>query len=456
MGILLLGVFAFFTAFLYDSDAYSSEEAINVAAEASAGGASAESADKVDAAVVASLEALPELLAEPVEAERCSMDHVSSTDIKIKRNDTFYTIMLSLGVPVTEILEMVRSADGVYDLKSFKEGDVLKVTSVAGDVERIDFKYSDIGGVFVERGELKGGKRGFVSASYELPHSVEEVFVKGVISSSFYEAGVEAGADPSVIMNLSDIFAWDVDFATDIRKGDGFSVIYDALYVEGVPMQAERIHAAEMYNNGKRHIAIYFKGADGRGEYYDEEGRTLRRALLKSPLRYSRISSYFSKKRYHPILKKYKAHHGIDYAAPKGTPVESAGDGRVVFAGWKGGYGKYIIVRHNSTYSTAYGHLSRIKKGVRKGSRVEQGKVIGYVGSTGLSTGPHLHYEVRLNNKVVNPLAIKSTPRKALGSDDMKAFVVIRDEVLRKLDTSDAPQDIPNADDEVPLKVASR
>ncbi len=351
---------------------------------------------------------------------------------RVDRNDTFYSILAGLDVPAEDILMMVDSARKVYDLSRLKKGDVLRVSTVDGAVRSVEYLYSELEGVLIERAE--GRRDGPFSARiFEVPHRVETKLVSATIESSLYEAALDAGANPHVILLLSDIFAWDVDFATDIRRGDSFRVLYEVIVVDGRPIKTGRVLAAEMVNAGRRFTALYYEDETGRGDYYTPEGKSLSRTLLKSPLRYRRISSHFSKKRYHPVLKKYTPHHGIDYAAPTGTPVEAAGDGRVVFAGWKRGYGYFVRIRHNSTYTTAYGHFSRIRKGIKKGVRVRQGEVIGYVGSTGLSTGPHLHYEVKVRGRLVNPLSIKSSPRRSIDKKEMKRFTALRDRMLASL-----------------------
>jgi murein DD-endopeptidase MepM/ murein hydrolase activator NlpD len=328
--------------------------------------------------------------------------------------------MSALGVQPDEILGIARKSRGVYDLRHLKKGDTFYVKMVDGEPVRIEYRRGYLEGLIIERGA--GAAGGWRAERLEVPYLAEPTLVKGVIENSLYEAGLRAGLDTGIIHALSDIFAWDVDFAMDIRKGDAFSILYETIYVDDLAIGTGRILGAEVVNSGKRYRAIYFEDTKGRGGYYNESGRSISRTLLKSPLRYRRISSYFAKRRFHPVLKKRLPHHGIDYAAPSGTPVESSGDGRVVFAGWKKGYGKYIKIRHNSKYTTAYGHLSRIKKGIKKGRRVSQGAVVGYVGSTGLSTGPHLHYEVIVRGKHVNPLRIKTASKRAVGNKDMPEF----------------------------------
>ncbi len=360
-------------------------------------------------------------------------ESVTTVEVNVRRNDTFYTILDSLGVPAEEIVRIAGEAGGIYDLGRVAEGDRVRVTKVDGALERVEYLYDDLEGIVIERDdEVEGG---FRAERFEVPYRIEEAAVTATIENSLYEAGIKSGAPPKVIMELSDIFAWDVDFSTDMRKGDTFSVLYETMVVDGEPVRVGKILGAEVVNAGERYVAIYYRDGSGQAGYYDLNGRSLKRTLLKSPLRYRRISSYFTNRRYHPILKRYRPHHGIDYAAPKGTPVEASGDGRVVFAGWKRGYGNFIVIRHNSIYTTAYGHLSRIKKGIKKGRRVAQGEVIGYVGSTGISTGPHLHYEVKVRGRLVNPLSIKSSPRRSLSGEELEAFLAVQKDVLAKLST---------------------
>jgi len=356
---------------------------------------------------------------------------VERHDIRLGSDDSFYGVMVSLGVDGAEVSRIVRATRPLYNLRRLKKDTTLKVTTVDGQWSRVEYKVDDFDVLVIEKDGSDA--KGVTARMVELPYEVREKLVSGTIDNSLFEAGVKAGADPQVLMELSDIFAWDIDFASDIRRGDKFSILYEYIYVDGRPLRTGKILGAEMDNNGRNYKAIFYETEDGTGGYYDAEGKSLRRTLLKSPLRYRRISSYFSRRRYHPILKKYRPHHGVDYAAPVGTPVEAAGSGRVVFAGWKGGYGKYIKIKHNNSYSTAYGHLSRLKRGIRKGMRVSQGDIIGYVGSTGISTGPHLHYEVWRGKRLVNPLGIKSSPTGRVPEKEFQRFVSLRDRLSARL-----------------------
>ncbi|MDQ6646717.1 MAG: peptidoglycan DD-metalloendopeptidase family protein [Pseudomonadota bacterium] len=227
-----------------------------------------------------------------------------------------------------------------------------------------------------------------------------------VIENSLFGAGNKAGLDEGMMVKLADVFKYDIDFLKDIRSGDSFTVIYDDIYRDGAYYQSGDIIAAEFLNHGQRYTAYRFKKSDGSYDYYSEEGRPLRKSLLRTPVAFSRISSRFSLARKHPILGYSRAHKGVDYAAPTGTPIHAAGDGVIVYRGWERGFGNFVLIKHSAEYSTAYGHMSRFESGERVGSHVRQGQVIGFVGMTGLATGPHLHYEVRVFGKQENPLTI--------------------------------------------------
>jgi murein DD-endopeptidase MepM/ murein hydrolase activator NlpD len=270
----------------------------------------------------------------------------------------------------------------------------------------------------------------------ETPTRMETRLAAGSVSTSLWQSAVAAGLPPAVILDVADVFAWQVDFATDIRKEDAFAVIYE---VEIFPDGAEEpgtVLAARFVNRGTAFYAFRFAVAEGREDYYNLEGRSVRRAFLKSPLRYRYISSGFSRSRYHPILKKRRPHLGIDYAAPAGTPVSALGDGVVIWKGWKGGFGNYIEIRHNDAYVSCYGHLRGYAKGLRKGKRVAQGEIIGYVGSTGLSTGPHLDFRVRYRGSYVNPLKLKSPPTEPVPEALREEFFALRDRYVKLLDSA--------------------
>jgi murein DD-endopeptidase MepM/ murein hydrolase activator NlpD len=258
--------------------------------------------------------------------------------------------------------------------------------------------------------------------------------VAGRVESSLWNAMVDSEASPQLAVMLSHIFGWTIDFF-GIQKGDEFRIIYGQEYVDDQPLNSFSIKVASFRASDSTYYAIPFV-QDGEELYYNEKGNSLEGAFLKAPLDYYRISSRFTGSRYHPVLKRYRAHHGVDYAAPTGTPVYAIGSGKVIDKGFQAnGGGNYVKIRHNSTYTTTYMHLSRFAKGLKVGDMVAQKEVIGYVGSTGLSTGPHLDFRVYENGKPVNPLTIKSQPKKPISEENRQAFQQTCDSLLHRLST---------------------
>jgi murein DD-endopeptidase MepM/ murein hydrolase activator NlpD len=264
--------------------------------------------------------------------------------------------------------------------------------------------------------------KGFVSSERALKLDAHTVIKSGEIRTSLFAATDTAGIPDGIATQLAEIFSADIDFYRDLRKGDRFSLVYETLNHRGQPIRTGRILAAEFTNNQKVFSAFWFQSEDGKGGYYTADGKNLRKAFLRSPLEFSRVTSGFTSARFHPVLQTWRAHKGVDYGAPTGTKVRSVADGVVEFSGSQGGYGNMLILKHQGSYSTAYGHLSRFAAGIRKGTRVSQGETIAYVGQTGLATGPHLHYEFRVNAQQVNPLAMTLPAAIPLEASQIKQF----------------------------------
>ncbi len=294
---------------------------------------------------------------------------------------------------------------------------------------------------------------GFEAQVTELDFETRPARTSGQIRSSLFEAAARAGVSDSTIMKLAGIFASQIDFVLDLREGDFFTVVYEEMWRDGGKLDEGNILAAEFVSQGKTHRAVRYQAADGRVSYFTPEGRSLRKAFVRAPLAFSRISSEFNPRRRHPILNTIRSHSGIDYAAPAGTPVSAPGDGKVVFAGQKGGYGNVLILDHGNGVTTLYGHLSRFAKSMGAGRRVSQGDVIGFVGATGLATGPHLHYEYRVNGKQMNPRTVKlpegSTPIDA--SERQRFFRAVAP-LVQRLNADDGMQ----ANGKVPAPVADQ
>jgi murein DD-endopeptidase MepM/ murein hydrolase activator NlpD len=261
--------------------------------------------------------------------------------------------------------------------------------------------------------------------------------VAGVINSSLYQTLVDAGAHPYLVNKLEDVYAWSIDFYR-IQVGDQFKAIYDELYVDGERIGIDSLRAAWFKYRGTEFYAVHFN-QDGLGSYYDPEGNSLQKAFLQAPLKYSRISSRYSKRRFHPVLKRYKSHLGTDYAAPTGTPIRTTGNGTVIAASYTKGNGNYVKIRHNSLYTTQYLHMSRFAEGVRKGVTVKQGQIIGYVGSTGLATGPHLCYRFWKNGTQVDPFLEKLPPAFPVKKERKSEYDRLRDRMIDELDAIALP-----------------
>lgn len=317
-----------------------------------------------------------------------------------------------------EIHEAALKCREVYALSKLKAGRPYRLEIEDGRFKRFIYEIDD------ERMlVLSGSGQEFEAAREDIHYDVETVVVHNEIRSSLFEAVDEIGESPSLAVRLSEIFAWDIDFVRDIRKGDSFRAVVQKRYRDGEFAGYGAVTAAMFVNQDHEFKGFLYADKDGRPSYFEENGRSLRKAFLKAPLAFSRISSGYSMSRLHPILKVRRPHPGIDYAAPRGTPVKAVGDGIVVKAGWDNGGGRFVRVRHNSVYETSYMHLSGFARGVKSGARVSQGQVIGYVGSTGLSTGPHLDFRMKKNGSYVNPGRIVSPPCEPVPKEEMKRFL---------------------------------
>ena len=257
--------------------------------------------------------------------------------------------------------------------------------------------------------------------------------VQGKIQSSLFVDGQNAGMSGKLIMNMARLFNFDIDFGSELQKGDYFGVIYEAEYVDGERIGTGDILAAEFINNNKQYRVVRYEDQNGNVDYLDEEGRSRRKMFIRTPLNFTRISSKFTNKRWHPVLKRWRSHKGVDYAAPTGTPVWATGDGKIHIIGRQSGYGKVIYIKHGK-YVTVYGHLNGFKRGLKKGDHVKQGQVIGYVGQTGLATGPNLNYEFRIHGKHVNPLSAKLPVQDPIDRSKMKHFLATAKPLFKSLD----------------------
>ncbi|MES9874448.1 MAG: peptidoglycan DD-metalloendopeptidase family protein [Candidatus Sedimenticola sp. 6PFRAG7] len=321
----------------------------------------------------------------------------------VKSGDSLARIFSRLGLSANLLHRIVHSGKQAKELASIRPGETLRVRLDDEDnlLELIHRRSPILSLQILPEGES------FSAQLIERDLEKRTATVSGTITDSLYQSAQLAGLDDSLIMELANIFGWDIDFALEIRSGDRFSLIYEENYLDGDKYGNGNILAAEFINRGRVVQALRYEDDKGRSSYFSPDGKSMRKAFLRAPVDFRRISSRFTRERYHPVLGKKRPHRGVDYAAATGTPIKASGDGKVIFRGRKGGYGRTVIIQHGQSYTTLYAHMSKYRSKVKSGSRVSQGQVIGYVGKSGVATGPHLHYEFRVNGVHRNPLTIK-------------------------------------------------
>jgi murein DD-endopeptidase MepM/ murein hydrolase activator NlpD len=353
----------------------------------------------------------------------------AAVDVIVRRDDTLDGIFRRLQLSVTD-LAAIRQLPGIrQSLDLLRPGDVISLTHLNGEVVSLQRRVSDTETLQVAR----TAPGAFESKIVENAIEVRTVPVHGQITSSLFKAINDAGASDGVALQLAEVFRYDVDFAQELQPGDTFTLVLEKLWRDGEFLRDGDIVAAEFVNDGRTYRAVRYATPDGRTEYYTPDGKSLRKAFLRAPLQFTRISSGFGMRR-HPVLNTMRAHKGVDYAAPVGTPIRAAGDGRITFRGVKGGYGNVIVLAHSSGVETLYAHMHRFAKGVFVGKRVKQGELIGYVGMTGLASGPHLHYEYRVNGVHRNPASIKTAPVEPLQAKYRADFERKTRDLLARLD----------------------
>ncbi len=326
-------------------------------------------------------------LAEPATLTEAALG-LSTIEVIVRRNDTLERIFRNLELSLADLASLRAVPELRAHLDRLHPGELLRISTRAGEFFGLERRLSPSETLKVVRGQ-----DGFATDLIENPIERIQRTATGEIRSSLFQAANSAGISDATALKIAEIFAWDIDFVLDIQPGDRFAVTYEQLSQDGEPLGDGDVLAAEFVNNGQVYRAVRYAAPDGSVSYFTPEGGSLRKAFIRAPVEFTRISSRFNPNRRHPVLNRMRAHRGVDYAAPIGTPVRAAGDGRVRFVGWKGGYGKVVELEHAGQVRTVYGHLSRFARGLDRGDRVRQGEVIGHVGMTGLATGPHLHYE---------------------------------------------------------------
>ncbi|MDH6306095.1 murein DD-endopeptidase MepM/ murein hydrolase activator NlpD [Parabacteroides sp. PF5-5] len=360
------------------------------------------------------------------------IDSLSVTEYPIKSGDNPASIFGKLGFSPAKADSISKASTDVLDPTKLRAGmnySVFTTSDSAAVIRYIAFAKSMTDFAIID---FTGDS--ILAYEYNKDISLNRHYAEGTLNSSLWNVLKASGVDPLLAIKISDVFAWQIDFY-DVKEGDSFQVLYDIAYIDDtIPLNIVRIEGAKFTHQSKDFYAIPFT-QDSIFEYFDEEGNSLRKAFLKAPLDFFRITSRFSNSRFHPVLKRYRAHHGVDYAAPVGTPVKTIGEGTVVARAYENGGGNYVKIKHNSVYTTTYMHLSKFAKGLQVGKRVQQGEVIGYVGSTGLSTGPHLDFRVHKNGQAINPLTMEVPPGDPVKPELRDSFLLEKQRVLAELDS---------------------
>lgn len=367
--------------------------------------------------------AAPEVEPEPaVEAQR----------ISVKPGDSLSGLLSAAGVRAEDWLALAKIDGDARRLRTLRPGESFDLV-VDDNARLVSLAYalSPLESLHITRGPNES----FLQARVERPYRTQTHQLSGTITDSLYLSARQMGLSDRMVMQLADIFAWDIDFERDVRRGDRLQVVYEQAYeIDGeAPLGNPRVIAVQYQQRDRALQAVHFTPAEGRAGYFNADGRPMRKAFLRTPVEFTRISSRFSKARKHPVLNKIRAHRGVDYAAGHGTPIRATGDARVAFAGTKGGYGRTIVLEHNGKYRTLYAHMSRFARGLRQGSRVRQGDTIGYVGASGLATGPHLHYEFHVNGVHVDPLGVALPAADPLPKTEMPRFAAHAEPLIARL-----------------------
>lgn len=370
-----------------------------------------------------------DLAADPADAVDVADLEAATVPRRLQRGQTLDGVFESLGVVPQERLELIQLVSSKVDVRRLRPGNVYQPYFDGGRLTRFDLEVDG-------RGELRllGGLDRWSSSYREYERSSQLMAVRGRLDGGFEQAVRDAGGEAALAYKIAKVFQWDLDFNRDLRLGDEFEAVYERVYLDGQYRGLGEVVAA-VYRGGQRELRAYRYGEEG--GYYDAGGRPLEKMFLRSPMEYSRVTSRFSRRRYHPVLKRYRPHYGVDYGAPTGTPARVTATGTVISAGWNGGAGRMVKVRHPNDYETAYLHLSGYASGVRAGARVRQGDVIGYVGSSGLATGPHLDYRVKHHGRWIDPQTLDNLPADPIPLEQHDQFQVWRQLVDQALSSGE-------------------
>jgi murein DD-endopeptidase MepM/ murein hydrolase activator NlpD len=358
----------------------------------------------------------------------------STIEVVVMRNDTMDRLFRRLELNLADLASLRDLPDLRTQVDKLKPGERLLFKHRGSELVGLERKLSDSETLKVTKDE-----NGFSSDVLENPLELHTRTASATIQNSLFQAAGEAGLTDRVAFDLAEIFQYDIDFVLDIQQGDRFTVVYEEVFQDGMPLRIGNILAAKFVNEGREYRAVRYIDSQGHGQYYSPDGKSLRKAFIRAPVQFSRISSRFNLSRKHPVLNRIRAHKGVDYAAPTGTPVRAAGEGRVKFIGRQGGYGNVIELEHGSGVVTVYGHLSRFASKLQRGQRVELAQVIGFVGMTGLATGPHLHYEYRVRGAHKNPQTVALPDADPVSATERERFLTTTADLVNTLDLPAGP-----------------
>mgnify|MGYP006277672457 CR=1 FL=1 len=350
----------------------------------------------------------------PAEPPRSKIDW---QQFEIASGDTLSSLFKKAGFNDGIMLSVIHGDGDAEKLQRLYAGETIRFgINKDGELAAIELQRSLLESLKISRNE-----EGYTGETVIREPKIRPAFASGVIDGSLYLAAKDAGLNDRLAMEMAGIFGWEVDFVYDVRKGDRFEVVYEELYLDGKKFKTGEILSARFINRDSEHVALLYTNSNGESDYYTPEGKSMRKAFLRVPIN-ARVSSPFNLQRRHPVLDVVRPHEGTDYAAPPGTPIKAAGSGRVKFSGWKGGYGRTVVLQHGDNITTLYAHMRGIARGIKNGTRVKQGQTIGYLGSSGMVTGPHLHYEFRVNGVAKNSRTVKLPDAKPIPASEMARF----------------------------------
>ena len=354
---------------------------------------------------------------------------------KVKSGDSLSKVLSNKGISAQDIYKVSLADKKQRTLLQMRPGQILNFTTneASGELTRLTLILNRLDSVTFERNDNE-----FSRTDTSRTPEIVQTYKEAEINNSLFVDGLRSGIEQSLLIELANIFGWDIDFALDIRKGDSLSILYEEKFLDGEKIGHGNIIAAQFINNGRTYQAIRYKTGKG-ANYYTPDGLAMRKAFIRTPVDFTRISSKFNPNRLHPIFKTSRPHRGVDYAAASGTPVKAAGDGKISFAGKQNGYGNVVIIDHGRGYQTLYAHLRGFARGTKRGVRVQQGKIIAYVGQTGWATGPHLHYEFRINGTHKNPITVRLPNDEPMPKNDLKKYLPYAKQVVATLANSHSP-----------------